>query len=222
VGAAGPPGSSGSIPFSVIAYGGNAGGSVDNSAAVTAACAANSEVYFPVGTYNFTANYTVPCATAYQAGAALKAPKWFAVLTGLVYLVSGIFTQHFRNEMLPARGDLSWRSFRSGLLDHLRFKRPVEDGSYNLVQRLSYLGVVFVLFPLTIMTGFAMSPAITSVFPWLVIWGGQQSARTIHFVLADLLTLFVLVHVAMVIYAGFGSRMRAMITGRAASGKGSI
>jgi thiosulfate reductase cytochrome b subunit len=123
--------------------------------------------------------------------------------------------------MLPAGRDLSWRSFRAGVVDHLRLKRPVDDGSYNLVQRLSYLCVVFVLFPLTIMTGFAMSPAITSVFPWLVtVWGGQQSARTIHFVLADLLTLFVLVHVAMVIYAGFGSRMRSMITGRAGSGTG--
>jgi thiosulfate reductase cytochrome b subunit len=78
-----------------------------------------------------------------------------------------------------------------------------------------------VLFPLTIMTGFAMSPAITSVFPWLVtVWGGHQSARTIHFVLADLLTLFVFVHVAMVVYAGFASRMRAMITGRAGLGVG--
>jgi thiosulfate reductase cytochrome b subunit len=145
------------------------------------------------------------------------------VLTGLVYLVSGILTQHFRNEMLPARGDLSWRSLRNGVVDHLRFKRPVEDGSYNLVQRVSYLVVVFVLFPLTILTGFAMSPAITSVFPSLVtVWGGQQSARTIHFVLADLLTLFVFVHVAMVVYAGFGSRMRAMITGRAGSGEESL
>jgi thiosulfate reductase cytochrome b subunit len=80
---------------------------------------------------------------------------------------------------------------------------------------------VFVLFPLTIMTGFAMSPAITSVSPWLVtVWGGHQSARTIHFVLADLLTAFVFVHVAMVIYAGFGSRMHAMIMGREGPGSG--
>jgi thiosulfate reductase cytochrome b subunit len=70
--------------------------------------------------------------------------------------------------MLPARGDLSWRSLRDGVGDHLRLKRPVDDGSYNLVQRLSYLCVVFVLFPLTILTGFAMSPAITSVVPSLV------------------------------------------------------
>src|SRR5260370_42426576 len=123
------------------------------------------------------------------------------MLAGLVYLASGILTQHFSNEMLPARGDLSWRSLRDGVGDHLRLKRPVDDGSYNLVQRLSYLCVVFVLFPLTILTGFAMSPAITSVVPSLVtVWGGQQSARTIHFVLADLLTLFVLVHVPLVLY----------------------
>jgi hypothetical protein len=95
VGAAGPPGSSGSIPFSVIAYGGNAGGSVDNSAAVTAACAANSEVYFPVGTYNFTANYTVPCATAYQAGAALKAPNGVAVNMNLQHISASNYQQIF-------------------------------------------------------------------------------------------------------------------------------
>jgi thiosulfate reductase cytochrome b subunit len=143
---------------------------------------------------------------------------WGAVLTGVVYVVSGILTQHFRSDLLPAKGDLSAGSLRSGVMDHLRLRRPVEEESYNLVQRLSYLVVVFVLFPLTIWTGFAMSPAITSVYPWLVtFWGGQQSARTIHFALADLLTLFVAVHVAMIVYAGFARRMRAMITGRAGS-----
>jgi thiosulfate reductase cytochrome b subunit len=140
---------------------------------------------------------------------------WIAVLTGSLYLVSGILTQHFRRQFLPARAELSWKSLRASVIDHLRFKRPADDDSYNILQRLAYLAVVFILFPMTILTGLAMSPVITSVIPQTVtIFGGHQSARTIHFFLADLLVLFVMVHVAMVMVAGFSSRMRGMITGK--------
>jgi thiosulfate reductase cytochrome b subunit len=143
---------------------------------------------------------------------------WIAVLTGSLYLVSGILTQHFRGELLPAWVDLSWRSLRASVHDHLRFQRPAGQDSYNVLQRLSYLTVIFLLFPLTIVTGLAMSPVIVSVIPQVVtVFGGQQSARTIHFFLADLLFLFLLVHIAMVIVAGFSGRMRAMITGRTAA-----
>jgi thiosulfate reductase cytochrome b subunit len=143
---------------------------------------------------------------------------WVAVLVGALYLVSGILTQHFWNQFLPASDDLSWRSLRASLLDHFRFKRPVEENSYNVLQQLSYLAVTFVLFPMIIITGLAMSPAVTSVVPQMVtIFSGQQTARTLHFFLSDFLILFLFVHVAMVILAGFSSRMRAMITGRAAN-----
>ncbi len=145
---------------------------------------------------------------------------WIAVLAGLLYLVSGILTQHFRNQLVPAQADLSWRSLRASVVDHLRFERPVEEESYNVLQKISYLTVIFLVFPLLIITGFAMSPAITSVFPeFVTVFGGHQTARTLHFFLADFLLLFLLVHIAMVIVAGFSSRMRAMITGRAASRK---
>ncbi len=140
---------------------------------------------------------------------------WFAVLSGLLYAISGLLTQHFRKQLLPRRADLSWRSIRATVLDHLRFKRPVEVNSYNLLQRLSYLAVVFLFFPLIILTGLAMSPAITSVIPQIVtVFGGYESARTLHFFLANFLVLFLLVHVAMVILGGFKNRMLAMITGR--------
>jgi thiosulfate reductase cytochrome b subunit len=86
-----------------------------------------------------------------------------------------------------------------------------------VLQRLSYLLVIFVLFPLVVWTGLAMSPAIASVFPAAVaVLGGQQSARTIHFFVSVLLVLFLLVHVVMVCLTGFRSRMRAMIAGRPA------
>ena len=147
---------------------------------------------------------------------------WLSVLTGLVYVLSSLFTQHFRQHLLPATADLRWLSISRVVSNHVLLKRPTEEESwtYNVVQRLTYLAVVFVLFPLMIWTGFAMSPAITSVFPVLVNGlDGQQSARTIHFVVAGLLVLFLFIHVGMVCLSGFTSRMRAMISGRAAVGQ---
>jgi thiosulfate reductase cytochrome b subunit len=148
---------------------------------------------------------------------------WIAVLTGAVYAIYGILTQHFRREFIPAPTELSGRSLRTSLLDHLRFKRPLEGESYNVLQRLSYLTITFLIFPLIIVTGLAMSPVITAVVPQVVtVFGGHQSARTIHFFLADLLILFLIVHVAMVMVAGFSSRMRAMILGRATTRKETV
>jgi thiosulfate reductase cytochrome b subunit len=147
---------------------------------------------------------------------------WIAVFTGLLYAVYGLLTRHFRKNLLPAGGDLSWRAFSSVIANHLRFKPPVEAEawSYNVLQRLTYLFVIFVLFPLVIWTGLAMSPAIASAFPVVVTtFGGQQSARTIHFFVSVCLLLFFLVHIAMVCLAGFRNRMRAMITGRTAAHK---
>jgi thiosulfate reductase cytochrome b subunit len=145
---------------------------------------------------------------------------WLAVLSGLLYIVSGVLSQHFRRELLLSAADLSWSSLRSSVLDHLRLKRVDSDESYNVLQRLSYLGIVFVVFPMTILSGFAMSPSITSVYPWMVeFFGGHQTARTIHFFLSDLLVLFLVVHVAMVVLAGFTSRIKAMIIGRTAARK---
>ena len=101
------------------------------------------------------------------------------------------------------------------MAQHLKFRRPAESGSYNVLQRVTYLVVLFLLFPLMVWTGLAMSPAITSAWPAIVtVLGGHQSARTLHFFVAIALVLFVLVHLAMVIRAGFKDRTRAMITGR--------
>ncbi len=145
---------------------------------------------------------------------------WFAVLSGFLYVVSGVFDRHFRRHLLPAGRELSWTSLRASATDHFRLRRTDPSEPYNLLQRLSYLAVVFLVFPLTILTGFAMSPSITSVFPWTVeVFGGHQSARTIHFFLANLLCLFLIVHVAMLCISGFSGRMRAMITGRVAGGR---
>jgi thiosulfate reductase cytochrome b subunit len=143
---------------------------------------------------------------------------WVAVLTGLLYAISSLFTGHWRKNLLPGEADLSWRVFSAAIAKQLRFERPseAEAWSYNVLQRLTYLLVIFVLFPLVIWTGLAMSPAFVSAVPTAVtVFGGQQSARTIHFFVSLSLLIFLLVHVVMVCLAGFRSRMRAMITGRA-------
>ena len=146
---------------------------------------------------------------------------WVCILTGILYVVSGIFTQHFRRHLVPAKADLSWRSIWSVVSNHLHLKGPTEEDSqnYNALQRLTYLAVIFVLFPLVIWTGFAMSPAIVSVVPSVVTsLGGQETARTLHFFVASFLVLFLFIHVVMVILAGFTTRVWPMIAGGRAAG----
>ena len=147
---------------------------------------------------------------------------WLLVLTGAVYLAVGFFRGHFRHELLPTRSDLSAKQLMASISEHLRFQRPkaADAWSYNVLQRLAYLLIIFVGFPLIIWTGLAMSPSFVSAFPAAVyVLGGQQSARTLHFLLTGALVLFLLVHVLMVILAGFRSRVRAMISGRGAEPK---
>ncbi len=149
---------------------------------------------------------------------------WIVVLVALLYGIYGFLSGHFRKNLLPTKGDVSPRAVWRTVAGHMRFARPTaaEAWSYNVLQRLAYLGVIFVLFPLVIWTGLAMSPAFVSAVPAAVnVLGGQQSARTLHFLVSIALVLFLVVHVVMIFVAGFRSRMRAMITGKAdAPGEG--
>ena len=143
---------------------------------------------------------------------------WVVVLTGLVYAIAGVWGGHFRRDLLPGRGEWSWRAGWAVLARYLRRQPATADEArrYNVLQKAAYLGVVFVLFPAMIWTGLALSPAFDSAAPWAVdVLGGRQSARTLHFFVTGALVVFVVAHVAMVIHAGFWSRMRAMMTGRA-------
>src|SRR6266850_1960988 len=148
---------------------------------------------------------------------------WVLVLTGVLYVIWGVLSGHFRKDLLPDASDRPVQVFSRALARHLRFARPVaaDAWSYNLVQRLAYILVIFVLFPLVIWTGLAMSPAFVSAVPSTVtILGGRQSARTLHFLVSVSLVAFLLVHVAMVWFAGFGTRVMAMITGTSAPTRG--
>jgi thiosulfate reductase cytochrome b subunit len=141
---------------------------------------------------------------------------WGLVLTGLVYVIAGLWRGHFRENLFPAAGHRTWSAFRSVIAKHLRLAQPDEAdfSSYNVLQRVTYLVVIFVLAPLVIWTGLAMSPGFNAAVPWAVnLLGGRQSARTLHFFVSVSLVLFLLVHVVMVVLTGFATRMREMITG---------
>jgi thiosulfate reductase cytochrome b subunit len=147
---------------------------------------------------------------------------WILVFAGLGYVVGAFVTGHFRKDLMPAKADLRWSRIRGVISDHLSWKRASADQSwtYNVVQRLTYLAVVFALFPAIIWTGLAMSFGVTSVFPILATaLGGHQSARTLHFVFVSLLVLFLIVHLLMLCLVGFWGHVRAMITGHIPRGR---
>ncbi|MGA2907351.1 MAG: cytochrome b/b6 domain-containing protein [Terracidiphilus sp.] len=141
---------------------------------------------------------------------------WVCVLTGLVYGIYGVVSGHFWKNLLPERRDWNRHAYGERIAQYLRRRPPdrAEETSYNVLQRTAYVVVIFVLFPLVIWTGMAMSPAFTAAFPWTAaLLGGRQSARTIHFFVSWLLLLFLIVHVTMVARSGFWRRVRSMITG---------
>ena len=140
---------------------------------------------------------------------------WVFVINGLCYLAYSIASRHFSRDLAPTPTDL--RSVGASIVDHLRFRHPTGEAAkrYNVLQKLAYLVVIFVLLPLIVLMGMAMSPWLDSLWPgWVDFFGGRQAARTIHFIVAWLLVLFVLIHVFEVVISGFWNHMRSMITGR--------
>ena len=147
---------------------------------------------------------------------------WILTFAGLAYVTGGLITRHFRNDLMPGKADLRWTSIRGLIVDHLRWRSTGTNaaGTYNVVQRLTYLAVVFALFPAIFWTGLGMSFGVTSVFPVMAVaLGGHQSARTLHFAFVALLLLFVAVHILMIYLAGFVNNLRAMITGYVSPGR---
>ena len=137
------------------------------------------------------------------------------MLNGLVYLLFGLLNLHLWRDMVPSRQEL--RDIGRSAWDHLRLRFPTgeEATRYNVIQKLSYLVLVLVLLPILVLAGLAMSPRLDAAWPELLtIFGGRQSARTIHFIAASMLVIFVIVHVIMVLISGVWNNMRSIITGR--------
>jgi len=140
---------------------------------------------------------------------------WLLVANGLAYFAYAFASGHFRTELAPTLKDFA--HLPREIINHarLRFARGEEAKHYNGIQRMTYFVVIFVLGPLIVLTGLTMSPTMDSAFaflPW--IFGGRQSARTIHFLCAFSFVGFFVIHIVMVILSGTWNNLRSMITGR--------
>jgi thiosulfate reductase cytochrome b subunit len=141
---------------------------------------------------------------------------WLFLFNGLIYLAAGLWTGRFRGLLRPSRRDFSWRLIRHELWSHIRLRFPKGDEAraYNVIQKYTYLTMIFVVLPLQLLTGLGLMPWMDAAFPWFKdIFFGRQSMRTIHFICSFLILGFVLVHVAMVLLSGFRNNIRSMITG---------
>ncbi len=141
---------------------------------------------------------------------------WFLIATGLIYWTAGLAGGHLRRDIVPRLRDLAPRAIWHDIRAHLRWPQPEASGGlpYAPLQKLAYAGVVFVLLPLMVLTGMTMSPAITAALPVLLdLFGGSQSARTLHFFSFTALVLFFIIHVVMVVLTGFRRQIRSMTLG---------
>jgi thiosulfate reductase cytochrome b subunit len=141
---------------------------------------------------------------------------WFFVVTGLIYIVASVGSGHLWRHLVPRARELAPRRLWQDIATHLRLPMPPARGGppYGPLQKLSYAIVVLIALPLMLLTGLAMSPAITAAHPGLLdLFGGSQSARTIHFFGFTALVLFLIGHVTMVVLTGVKRQMRAMIFG---------
>lgn len=140
---------------------------------------------------------------------------WVFLVNGLCYVGYVLWSRHLARDLLPTRGDI--RGIGASIVDHLRLRHPTGEAAkrYNVLQKFAYLTVIFILLPLIILMGFGMSPRLDTLFGGWVAWfGGRQSARSIHFIVAWALVAFVLIHVFEVIVTGLWNNLRSMITGR--------
>ncbi len=138
---------------------------------------------------------------------------WLLALNGAVYFANLFGRGHLR-DFLPSGREL--RSIPEAIRDHVRLHFPRGEAAlrYNVLQKLAYLSVIIAL-PVLVLAGLTMSPGLDAAFPWLPgLFGGRQSARTVHFILAFYLVGFFVVHIAMVLVSGFLNNMNSMITGR--------
>jgi thiosulfate reductase cytochrome b subunit len=135
----------------------------------------------------------------------------------LLYLGHGLATGHLRRDLLPQRSELGPAAIGRDVIRHARLQFPRGEAAkrYHILQKLAYGGIVFVIIPLAILTGLGMSPGVNAAWPWLPdVFGGRPSARSLHWVAANLVLLFIVVHLAMVVLAGPFNEIRSMITGK--------
>jgi thiosulfate reductase cytochrome b subunit len=165
----------------------------------------------------FPAWLTIPAS--YNLAISRRWHLFFALVIAfglLGYMVASLINRHFARRLRLRRGDLTAAHVLADVRAHLdfRFHDPAEPEAYNVLQRLSYVAVIFVLLPLVIVSGLALSPGMDAAWPGLTeLFGGRQSARSVHFLCMAALALFTIVHLTLVILAGPINEVRSMVTG---------
>ena len=142
---------------------------------------------------------------------------WVTILNGLAWLGHGLLSGRLRREILPTRAQLAPAHLWHDIVEHAKLNFPKGEAalSYEVLQRLAYAGVTLILIPTVILTGLAMSPGMDAAWPWLdQLWGGRQSARSVHFIAMSGIAGFLLLHLALVLLSGPIRQIGAMITGR--------
>lgn len=161
---------------------------------------------------------TIP--STYNLAAARRwhlAFAWLLSVSLILFLVTSLINRHALRDLAPSRKEVRPSHIWHDIQDHARLRFPTGDAAlrYNILQKLSYIGVIFVLLPLMVMSGLAMSPAMDAAWPWLLdVFVGRQSARSVHFICATALLAFIIVHLIMVLLAGSVNEIGSMITGR--------
>ena len=161
---------------------------------------------------------TIP--STYNLAAARRwhlAFAWLLVPGLILFLLTSIFNRHAQNDLRPTRDEVRVSHIWHDIREHAQLRFPTGDAAlkYNILQKFSYLAVIFLFLPLMVLTGLAMSPAMDAAWPWLVdLFGGRQSVRSIHFISAMAILAFIIVHLVMVVLAGPINEIGSMITGR--------
>jgi thiosulfate reductase cytochrome b subunit len=142
---------------------------------------------------------------------------WVLALGLIAFLLTSLFNRHVQRDLAPTPEELTPSHILHDIGQHARLRFPTGDAAlrYNILQKIAYISVIFVFLPVIILTGLTMSPSMDAAWPWLVeLFGGRQSARSIHFLCAMALLGFILVHLTMVLLAGPLDEVGSMITGR--------
>jgi Ni/Fe-hydrogenase b-type cytochrome subunit len=174
--------------------------------------------WLELGTRPFPGWATIP--TSYDLAGARSWHflfAWLLVVPGLLYGIWSLVNRHIQRDLAPRREELRPSHLWNDVKDHARLRFPTGAAAldYNILQKTSYLGILFVLLPLIVLTGLTLSPGMDSAWPWLLdLFGGRQSARSLHFIAAALIAAFIFVHLVMVVLAGPVNEVRSMITGR--------
>ena len=159
---------------------------------------------------------TIP--SGYSLAAARRwhfAFAWLFALGLTAFMLGSLFNGHIRKDLHVRRSEWSATAIWTDIKNHARLRFDHAHGGYNFLQKFSYIGVIFILLPMMILTGLTMSPGMNAAWPWLLdVFGGRQSARSLHFIAATAMSLFVVVHLIMVLLSGPIKGVKSMITGR--------